>query len=246
MGGLRRLGVRGKQVLHAADVGHIAAAASDAAAVGVVVVQGRIGAAQAGAALRQAAHKGRVQMVQALLEVKALPYFSAVELVHQIVADLVAEHGFRQLLPPVGHGAAQGDGAHLLVRAVVDHLALGDIRRGIPQQGVQRLVHIGLQPVVGVHKADERTGGGVQPRVAGGEGALIGLVYHMHPPVAGSVVIADGGRTVGRAIVHQPDLQIGIQLAQQAVDTAAQAALRLVDRYDNAEQRLICHGCSPL
>ena len=91
VGGLRRLGVRGKQVLHAADVGHIAAAASDAAAVGVVVVQGRIGAAQAGAALRQAAHKGRVQMVQALLEVKALPYFSAVErvgLITRCVKDL--------------------------------------------------------------------------------------------------------------------------------------------------------------
>ena len=54
-----------------------------------------------------------------------------------------------------------------------------------------------------------------------------------HARIARGILGEDGGAAVGAGVVHADDLDLLQALAEQAVQTAAQPALRFIDGYDD-------------
>ena len=107
--------------------------------------------------------------------------------------------------------------------------------RGLLHGVVQCLKHRRLDEIIGVHNADVITAGIVQPGVAGVGRAAVGLVEHTDAGILPGQRIADLGRAIVAAVIHQQQLKIGVLLVQNAVYTALNGVLRIVDRHNNTD-----------
>ena len=101
--------------------------------------------------------------------------------------------------------------------------------------GVQRgAVAVQIDVVVAVEEGDKRAAGGADAAQPGAEQPLVaGVGDDAHPRVAGGVFGEDGGAAVRAGVVHADDLDLFQALAEQAVQAAAQPALRLEDGHDD-------------
>ena len=130
-----------------------------------------------------------------------------------------------------------GAGRLLRHRVAVDAAvtALGDLGAARGAQAVQLLEHVGVQPVVAVHKGEVFARGGLDAGVARAGQATVRLVDDLHPGIGGGVFVADGAAPVGRAVVHQDHLEVGKGLGQDRIHTAAQIALHVIYRDDHTD-----------
>ena len=103
------------------------------------------------------------------------------------------------------------------------------------------LVHVGLHPIVAVHKAQVFALGQGQPTVAGPPltAVIQGQGLDLARPGRG-VIRHDLPGAVGRAVVDQDDLHVRQCLRQQGFHAGIQISLRLVDGDDHAQ----LHACS--
>ena len=93
----------------------------------------------------------------------------------------------------------------------------------------QQFVHLRLDPVVGIHKADVFALGDVQPRVAGGADAPVLLVNHDNARIICGIFVADLAAAVRRSVVNQNQLKVSEGLCKNAVDALGQILLCLED-----------------
>ena len=105
----------------------------------------------------------------------------------------------------------------------------------------KQLGGIGLQGVVGIDKLQVFAVRLAQTQIAGGCHAAVGFVDQhnalVHPGIHFAYLQAD----VLAAVVEQDDLQIFVGLAANTLDTACNMVLRVVDGYNDADQRLFTH-----
>ena len=116
---------------------------------------------------------------------------------------------------------------------------LNDVRPAVfPDTAVDGLQPVFRHIVVAVHKADILRPGLHGPGAARLGQAAVGLVYDGYPRVRFRVLVADGGAIVGRAVVHQNQLEIRIGLGQNAVHAGTQIGLHLIDGNNDGISRL--------
>ena len=102
---------------------------------------------------------------------------------------------------------------------------------------VENFQHLGMDPVVAVHKAQPLPFCQRQGMVPCGGLALVFLMDGHYPGIPGGILLADGTAAIGTAIVHQNHLNIGKGLRQDAVHTLSQVAFRPVNRDDHTDFR---------
>ena len=71
--------------------------------------------------------------------------------------------------------------------------------------------------------------------------AAVFLRDHFDPGIALCVLFTDTPRSIGRAIVHQKDLQLPIGLVYYTVQTALQIFFLVVDWNDQADSLILFH-----
>ena len=113
--------------------------------------------------------------------------------------------------------------------------------RGLLHGVVQCLKHRRLDEVIGVHNADVITAGIVQPGVAGVGRASVGLVEHTDAGILPGQRIADLGRAIVAAVIHQQQLKIGEGLGQNTFHRRAQVGPGVVDGGDYADFGMVRH-----
>ena len=125
---------------------------------------------------------------------------------------------------------------------------MGDDQVGIrPQRPVhQQFGGVGQDGVVGVHELQVLPLGVLQPQVAGGGHPAVGLVDEDDAFVHPGVHLAHLQAHILAAVVEQQDFDILVGLAANTFDTARNMVLCVVDRHNDADQRLILrHGNIP-
>ena len=114
--------------------------------------------------------------------------------------------------------------------------------RPVAQSGLhQGLVGIRLQPVVAVGEGQIFSGGRFDSGIPGIAEAAVFLMNDTNAAVPACVVIAERTAAVRGAVIHQNDFQIWIGLTAKGVHALGQICLHLVNRDNDAEQRLLLH-----
>lgn len=108
--------------------------------------------------------------------------------------------------------------------------------------GIQAVLHQrGGHGIVGIGEVYVRTGGPGDAGVAGVGQAAVGLVNHAYARVAGGPGVAHGRAIVGRAVVDQQNLQIGVRLRGNRRHAFVEELLDLIYRNNDADQRILFH-----
>ena len=100
-------------------------------------------------------------------------------------------------------------------------------------------------PVIAVNEGNMLTPSYLQSGISCIRKATVGLMDHPHPVILGCVHIADGAAIIRGSVIHQDQFKIGIGLPQQRIHTAAQVMFDLVDRYYDANIRLLTARTAP-
>ena len=129
--------------------------------------------------------------------------------------------------------------AGMLLNAAADGY-LGVLTLGSPEK---RLVHVGLDPVVAIYKANPGTLCVGKTRVASSRTPPVRLMDNMHARVPGGILIADDRALIVRPIVDNNDLEVVNRLCTNAVQALAQVCTCLIDGDDNADGRVSLHTC---
>ena len=115
-----------------------------------------------------------------------------------------------------------------------------------PHCGVHHLFQkVRLEPVVRVQEDDVLPRCRLQPGVSGSAGSGVLLPDHLHSVILLGVLGQDGGAFIGGAVVHTDHLEVGIALAQHAVQALPQVLLDVVHR-DNHRNFTQSHPLHPL
>ena len=85
----------------------------------------------------------------------------------------------------------------------------------------QRLKHSRLGYVVGVHEANPLPAGHIKAGISRVGQAAVCLVDDAHATIAQSVLVAYLRTVIRRAVVNKDDLEIGVRLGKNAVNTIA-------------------------
>ena len=257
--GLRRLGHARQHVLAALHVGAHAvqlaverAAAHDARLAHTVVVERLGDEGHAPCPLHQLVGGVDVLVLLPHGEANAAPQLAGEELVPGVVLQLVVVHEQHQGRAGVERlGGLHAAGPPNLARGVVELVEVAHRHLGVLAQGrlKQRGEHARVHRVVGVHEADPLPARHVEPGVAGVGQPPVGLVDDPHAPVAGRELVADGGAAVGRAVVHQDDLEVLVGLREDGLHARPQVRLHLVYGHDHRDEggggRLVHGSCLP-
>ena len=97
------------------------------------------------------------------------------------MGNVLPEQLLSQLSFQVDRRASQRLASQLSVVALVAHLALSHVGVGFLRQRQQHRVHLRLQPVVGIHKANIIAGSCVQRRITRGKSSPVLRVQHPDP-----------------------------------------------------------------
>ena len=104
------------------------------------------------------------------------------------------------------------------------------------------LYGVGGKPIVAIDCGYPFTLGDFQSCVAGLRLTLIaGKRQHFHPCIFFRIIMQDGERIIGGAVVDGNHLDRLIGLSQQRVETLRQVVGRVIDRYQHTDQRLLTH-----
>ena len=108
--------------------------------------------------------------------------------------------------------------------------------------GVQAVLHQrGCHGVVGIGEVYVRADSLSDTSVAGVGQAAVGLVNHAYARVAGGPGVAHGRAIVGRAVIDQQNLQIGVRLRGNRRHAFVEELLDLIYRNNDADQRILFH-----
>ena len=212
----------------------------DAAAVVVIVVQGR-GVVGHGGDAPEVPH-GKVEVLHhAQVGVEAEVVGPDDAQVIELIPGVAAEGGGRhQHLHGLrgGHDAGPGPlvpdadkGVHL-----VEVAADRQVGPRLLPDGHQLFQIIQFHPVVGVGEDDIVALRVVDAEVAGGGQAAVGLMEHPDVVPALGLPVAHVLAAVGGAVVHDDDFIIPVGLAQQAVHGLGEIFARVVHGYDYGNQ----------
>ncbi len=97
----------------------------------------------------------------------------------------------------------------------------------------QAFNHVRFDPVVGIDEADELACGELQAGVAGPRKAAVRLMDDGYPRIPFLPFVADGGGTVGGAVIDENDLQVLVCLSDDGGDAFVQVFLYLINRNYN-------------
>jgi len=101
----------------------------------------------------------------------------------------------------------------------------------LPEIGHLHLEPVGQGHVVSVHPRDELATGQQQPLVQGRHQSPIRSADEVDPRILFGIPLEDLGRAVGRAVVDDQELEVGLRLRQNALDGLGHVTLRVVDRH---------------
>ncbi len=109
-------------------------------------------------------------------------------------------------------------------------------------QGSQLTLDLGRRPeVIGIDEGDERGARPLPTGVACGGYSPIGLMKHLNTWIRGGMALGQGKRGVGRSIIDNDDLQIGMRLCTDAAQGFVKGLLGVVGRDDNAHEMIAVH-----
>ena len=94
------------------------------------------------------------------------------------------------------------------------------------------------QPVVTVQKLQIFSLGLVQCLVPAVRDSGVLFMNNSNSGIPVQITVTDSPRIVSASIIYQNQLKICILLCQHTIDTAFQKLLRIIDRYNNRNQRL--------
>ena len=124
-----------------------------------------------------------------------------------------------------------------------EKVADADLAEGLLRRFIEHLQKIRVYPVITVHEGQPAAGtvrkGPVDAGIPGGGQTAVLLMDDMDPAVSPGIIFAQLSTVVRAAVIHQNQFKIGIALAQNAVHTAAQEFLDLVDRHNHTDVRHI-------
>ena len=100
----------------------------------------------------------------------------------------------------------------------------------------ETLIHLRLNIVVAVHKADVLPPGLVNPQIPCAGDAPVFLVKNLNAPVLQGKFLRHGPAAVRGAVVHQNDFQIFIGLAADGIHAPLQIIQCIINRHDYADQ----------
>lgn len=98
---------------------------------------------------------------------------------------------------------------------------------------IEHLEGVGLQVVVAIEEEDIFAAGVVESRIACSREATVGAVDGLDVGVAGGIAVGEDTAAVGGAIINAYSLEVGIGLAEQAIETLGQPGLDIVDWDDD-------------
>ena len=107
------------------------------------------------------------------------------------------------------------------------------------------LIHMGIDPVIAVHKTHIFPGSQVHSTFPGRGQSAVGLMMHPNLFIFLPIFITDLPGTICRTIIHQNNLQILHRLIQNTVHTAVEISLHIVDRNHHANFRIIVFHSHP-
>ncbi len=138
-------------------------------------------------------------------------------------------------------GVQRGEGAeHEFVAERLEHVRAGEAERHAQRQVDE---HVGGEEVrqhhvVGVEEGDVGRARRLEP-LHGGErlAAVVGAPHHAHPREARRQRVDDGGAVVGRAVVEQHALEVGVGLREHGLDRRREVGGVVVVDDDHADAR---------
>ena len=160
-------------------------------------------------------------------------------------AEIFDERGAEHLVA-AGAGKAQrvvlkraGDHAAAAVVIALEKVADRDIRARPVRETAELFVHVRRDPVVAVDEAQvlalcQRQGEIARPALAAVVDVQAAYLFRMR----GGIALRKLTGSVGRAVVHQQELQIVHRLAEQRVDARGEILFHVVDRDDDAQLHL--------
>ena len=146
-----------------------------------------------------------------------------------------------QMILPAHHPGIV-DIADSSVRKPHPMAAVGNFRLTVSGIVHEPPVHIRVNFIVSVHKADPCPGGLRHPSQPGGGGASVLLTDQPNVVKAGRIVLGHRPGIIPGTIVHHHNLQIGVSLGQQAVQTPGQPLGNIVSRHNHRNPRQVHSG----
>ena len=116
---------------------------------------------------------------------------------------------------------------------IAAHGYIGAVDKNVPQQIFE---HVFCDPVIWIHKTDVITSGDIQPGITRIGQTAVGFMNDTNSRIPGGKLIAYRTGVIGRAVIHQNDLQVFIGLRENTVQAGTKILLHVINRNDYTDQ----------
>ncbi len=94
-----------------------------------------------------------------------------------------------------------------------------------------------MHDIIGIHPGDELPGAGRKAEIEGAHDPAPSAAYEFHPPIPLSRLLDHPGTSVRRPVIDTDELEIGVGLAEHALDAIGERRRGVVNGHQNRDCR---------